>query len=164
MNESEALYTAYFRDVFLYLKSLACSDDVAEELTQDTFFKAMKTTASYRGDCDVRVWLCQIAKHTFFSWRKKQARSVGEAPLAAMPDSAESIETRLCDATQAQRLYALLHALDEPYKEVFSLRVLGELPFKQIAAIFGKTESWARVTYHRAKLKLSEQMEREESE
>jgi RNA polymerase sigma-70 factor (ECF subfamily) len=74
VNSVEALYDKYFHDVYLYLKSLTRSDDLAEELTQETFFKAMKSTSQYRGDCDIRVWLCQIAKNTFFTAAKKRKR------------------------------------------------------------------------------------------
>ena len=72
--------------------------------------------------------------------------------------SEENVARDAADADMAFRIHVVLHNLEEPYKEVFQLRVFGELSFAQIASIFGKTEAWARVTYHRAKLKIQERM------
>ena len=152
----EALYRQYFHDVFLYLKAVTKSDDIAEELTQETFFKAMKSLDSFKGGCEVRVWLCQIAKNCWYSYCRKQKHIAGELPedLTAPPPTLnfEDKETVL-------EIHRILHTLAEPYKEVFTLRVFGELPFKDIAGLFGKTENWAAVTFHRAKLKIIDQME-----
>lgn len=159
MNQVEELYNKYFHDVYLYLKSLSKSDETAEEITQETFFKAMKSVSSFRGDCDIRVWLCQIAKNLYFSHCKRNNRFTGEETPADLPDSRVSIEDNLEDAQQTMEIHKILHTMGEPYKEVFTLRVFGELSFRQIGDIFGKTESWARVTFHRAKVKIIDELE-----
>ena len=154
----EALYRQYFHDVFLYLKAVTKSDDIAEELTQETFFKAMKSLDSFKGGCEVRVWLCQIAKNCWYSYCRKQKHIAGELP-EDLPDTAPPPTLNFEDKETVLAIHRILHTLPEPYKEVFTLRVFGELPFKDIAGLFGKTENWAAVTFHRAKLKIIDQME-----
>ena len=150
----EELYNKYFHDVYLYLKSLCKNDSLAEALTQETFFKAMKSLDQFKGDSDVRVWLCQIAKFSFYDYcRKKKLHTDIDISEYAM-DTGVSIEATLEDADTAQRIHIILHNMQDPYKEVFTLRVFGELSFKQIASLFGKTENWAAVTFHRAKQKI----------
>ena len=127
---------------------------MAEELTQEAFFKALKSIGSFRGECKLSVWLCQIAKYTFYSAAKRQQRQV-DYPLETIPVT-ESIEQKLLNKETAFELHRLLHRLDDPYKEVFWMRTFGELSFAEIGSLFGKSESWARVTYHRAKLKIKE--------
>lgn len=159
MKQIEELYNNYFHDVYLYLKSLSKSDELAEEITQETFFKAIKSVNSFKGDCDIRVWLCQIAKNTFLTHKKKSCRFSEEEIPQDLPDRSVSVEDRLEDAQQTMTIHRILHKLGEPHKEVFTLRIFGELSFRQIGEIFGKTESWARVTFHRAKLKIIDELE-----
>ena len=154
MTEFEEVYRLYFRDVYRYCLALCRDEQVAEEVTQETFFKALKAIGKFDGRCKLYVWLCQIAKHTYLTMRSKN-RS-GE-PAADIP-SGESLEERLLTKESAFEIHRILHRLEEPYKEVFSLRTFGELPFRQIGELFGKTESWARVTYHRARLKIKEEL------
>lgn len=148
------LYDKYFHDVFLYLKSLCKNDSIAEELTQDTFFKAMKSLDKFKGDCDVRVWLCQIAKFGYYDYCRKNKLHSYEELSAETVDTGVSIETALEDSQTAVQIHRILHEMNEPYKEVFTLRVFGELSFRQIAELFGKTENWSAVTFHRAKMKI----------
>ena len=155
----EALYDQYFHDVFLYLKAISRSDDLAEELTQETFFKAMKKLDSFRGDCDVRVWLCQIAKNCYFSHCRKDQHFTGEALPEDLPDTTPPVQITLEDRETAFEIHKILHTLKDPYKEVFTLRVFGELSFRQIGELFSKTENWAAVTFHRAKLKILNELE-----
>ena len=121
---------------------------------QEAFFKALKSIGSFRGECKLSVWLCQIAKNTFYTAAKRQQRQV-DYPLDTIPVT-ESIEQKLLNKETAFELHKLLHRLDDPYKEVFWMRTFGELSFAEIGSLFGKSESWARVTYHRAKLKIKE--------
>ena len=154
MTEFEEVYRLYFRDVYRYCLALTRDEQVAEEVTQETFFKALKAIDKFDGKCRLYVWLCQIAKNTYLSMLQK--RRAGEE----LPNpSEESLEERLLTKESAFEIHRILHALEEPYKEVFSLRTFGELPFRQIGALFGKTESWARVTYHRARLKIKEELQ-----
>ena len=152
----EKIYEQYFQDVYRYALSLTRDEALAEEITQETFFKALRSIHKFDGKCRLYVWLCQIAKHTYFTHREKQGKLAAPVEVS---DDGESLEEGLLQKDTAFRIHQALHALEEPYKEVFSLRTLGELPFRQIGMLFGKTESWARVTYHRARLKLKEELE-----
>lgn len=165
MNDSDfnEIYALYFQDVYKFLLALCHDEELADELTQDTFFKAMKNYESFRGDCKISTWLCQIAKHSFFLYDKRRKRNVYLDTVSnELADDTNLIEIQLGQKEQAFEIHKLLHHLPEPFKEVFSLRVLGELSFRDIAKLFNKTESWARVTFHRAKLKLIEQIKEEE--
>lgn len=151
--EFQEVYERYFKDVYKYVLALCRDEHMAEEVTQETFFKALKSIGSFRGQCKLYVWLCQIAKHTYFSMAAKEKTRSGEE----FPEAAEdALESTLLTKESAFEIHKVLHDLEEPYKEVFSLRVFGELSFRQIGQLFGKTESWARVTYHRARLKIRE--------
>ena len=154
MKDFEKVYSEYHDDVFQYVLSLCHDDGWAEEITQEAFFKALKNIHTFRGECKLSVWLCQIAKNTFYTMAKRQQRYT-DYPLETIP-SEENIEQRLLNKDTAFQLHTILHALDEPYKEVFWMRTFGELSFQDIGRLWGKTESWARVTYHRAKMKLKE--------
>lgn len=156
MTEFEEVYRRYFRDVYRYCLALTRDEQIAEEVTQETFFKALKAIDKFDGKCRLYVWLCQIAKHTYLSMLQKKRT---EEELPGELSSGESLEERLLTKESAFEIHQILHRLEEPYKEVFSLRTFGELPFKQIGALFGKTESWARVTYHRARLKIKEELQ-----
>lgn len=164
MESFEQIYSLYFKDVYRYILSLCRDVTEAEEITQETFYQAMKSMQSFRGDCKMTVWLCQIAKHIYFAHQRKLKRKV-EQPLDEVLSNSESAlispapELCLFDEADAMSIHEHLHHLEEPYKEVFMLRVFGELSFKKIAHIFGKTENWARVTYHRAKIKIISEME-----
>jgi RNA polymerase sigma-70 factor (ECF subfamily) len=118
----------------------------------------MKSIASFKGECDIRVWLCQIAKNTYYSYCKKNNRIISEEEPESVDTEQKSIESQLIDKEDAVAIHKILHKLEEPYKEVFHLRTFGELSFKEIGEVFEKTESWSRVTYHRAKMKIIEQL------
>lgn len=159
MGNFEQVYQAYFGDVYRYLRGLCGSESLAEDLTAETFARALAALDGYRGQCSMRVWLCQIGKNCWYSWLRKNGR---EAPADPLPEPAEGtggFEDAVADGENAMRLHQLLHALPDPYKEVFSLRVFGELSFAQIGGLFGKSANWACVTFYRAKQKLQNGME-----
>ncbi len=158
MTDLESLYREYFKDVYLYVKSLSGDVHVAEDITSETFLKAIKSINSFKGDCDIRVWLCQIAKNTYFSYLRKNKALVFTDVEEEEKDKID-VEKRLCSKEESLRIHEILHNLNEPYKEVFTLRVFAELSFKEIGKIFGKTENWACVTYHRARKKIQEELE-----
>jgi RNA polymerase sigma-70 factor (ECF subfamily) len=141
--------------VYRYVYSLCANASVAEEITQETFFKALKSIESFRGGCKLSVWLCQIAKNTYFIYYEKEKRTVSdvEAPERAGETGPED---DLLSEESLLRVHRALHGMDEPYREVLMLKLFGELKFAQIAELFGKTESWARVTFYRGKVKLKE--------
>lgn len=147
----EEVYRTCFRQVYAYVFSLCGDRDLTEEVTQEAFFKALKQFDRFRGDCKMSVWLCEIAKNTLFSMKRKKRECNLEA-AKEVPE--EDLFHRLLGREEALQLHRLLHGLGEPYKEVFSLRVFGELSFSEIAGLFEKSESWARVTYFRAKHKI----------
>ena len=161
VTDFEKAYKQYFSDVYLYILRLSGNEHIAEEITSDTFFKAMQSIDSFRGDCDVRVWLCQIAKNAYYSYTRKNSRTeqVDESEIEEItdlaPNAAEEYERR----EEIERIQRILHDVGEPYKEVFMWRVYAELSFKQIAQIFGKNENWACVTYHRARKMIKERLE-----
>lgn len=128
----------------------------AEEITQNTFFKAMTAKKKFKGNSSECTWLCGIAKHLAMDECRKN-KKFSELD-ETMSKSTVDIEKTAADKDAALQIHLILHELKEPYKEVFQLRVFGELSFAQIGIIFNKTENWARVTYHRARLKIQERM------
>ena len=166
MTDFERIYHTYFKDVYLYILRLSGNEHIAEEITSDTFFKAMRSVGSFRGDCDVRVWLCQIAKNCYYSYEKKsrKAERVDEDAIRDVPDPAPSVAEEMAKRDEIERIERVLHGIREPYKEVFMWRVYAELSFKQIAGMFGKSENWACVTYHRARKMIKEGLEGEDHE
>lgn len=155
----EEMYRLYFKDVYLFILAMSKSPDIAEEITQETFFKVLKNINKYRGECSVKTWLFQIAKNTYLSHVKKTKHQETEDKLSDSESSSQhSMESMCISKDEALSIYKVLHYLEEPYKEVFTLRTLGELSFREIGEIFGRKEGWARVTYHRAKSKIREQI------
>jgi RNA polymerase sigma-70 factor (ECF subfamily) len=138
---------------------LSGDENLAEEITSETFFKAMRAIDKFRGDCDIRVWLCQIAKNTYFSHLKKRNKEAEEDFDALDIPISLNLEESLIDQNKAMKVHSHLHDLPEPYKEVFMLRVFGELSYRQIGNLFSKTENWACVTFYRAKNKILTQLE-----
>ena len=158
MPDFEEVYRLYFADVYKYIIALSRDGAVAEEVTQETFFKALTAIGSFRGECQLRVWLCQIARNQYLSLcREREKYAPGPAEAAD-----GGIEEGFARREEAKTLHRLLHQLPEPYKEVFSLRVFGQLGFREIGQLFGKTENWACVTFHRAKAKINANRKAEE--
>ena len=143
--------------VFSYVMTLSGDRSLAEELTQETFYRAFARQREFRGESDEVTWLCAIAKNLFAD-EKRRANRRGEIP-EDLPDQAKSVAKTVEDQDSSFRIHMALHQLEEPHREVFELRVFGELSFKEIGVIFGKTENWARVTYHRARIRLQERMD-----
>jgi len=152
----DQLYNTYYMKVYSFAVTLARNQSVAEEITQNTFFKAMVSYKQHRGESSEFTWLCAIAKNLLTD-EQRAHRRFGEIDTEVAADN--NIEQALVDEDMALCVHQILHGLDEPYKEVFQLRVFGELTFQKIGLILGKTENWARVTYHRARLKIQERMD-----
>ena len=158
-EQNERLYEAYYMRVFSYAMTLAGDRAQAEEITQETFFRAFSRQKAFRGEADEATWLCAIAKNLFVDEKRRQRRH--EPFPDELPDGKKGVEQSAVDRDTSLHIHMALHALEEPYREVFELRIFGELSFREIGLIFGKTENWARVTYHRARLKLQERMVKE---
>lgn len=164
--EFEKIYRTYFSDVFLYIQRLSNNEHIAEEITSETFYKAMRSIDSFRGECDIRVWLCQIAKNCYYTYIKKarQVDSIENIELLNMSTQDETVEERLSRQDEAIQIQKILHDIPDPYKEVFMWRVFAELSYKQIGQFFGKSENWACVTYHRARNMIRERLEGSKNE
>ena len=166
VTDFEKVYKEYFNDVYLYIKRLSGDEHIAEEITSETFFKALKSIDSFRGECEIRVWLCQIAKNSFYTYIKKNSKiqNVEETELVNMPDSKNNVADEVQSKLQAFEIQRILHEIDEPYREVFMWRVYADLSFKEIAGIFNKNENWACVTYHRARNQIKKRLEEKQNE
>ena len=160
MQEFESIFKEFTPVVFRFLLSLCVDESLAEELTSETFYQAYLHIGQFRGDCKIETWLCQIAKNALYREQKRRGRiAQGNYPDDLATES--NLFEAAANKEQALQIHKHLHLLKEPYREVFMLRVLGELGFKEIADVCGKSESWAKVTFYRAKNKLIEEMEKE---
>lgn len=155
MLDFEKVFQDNERLIFCYLTKLCGNFSLAEELTQETFFRAYMNLSSLRNEEKVSVWLCQIAKNTYFAWYNdnKKRRIIDHVQLT---DNTPDLADLFAEKELSERAFLCLHELDEPYKEVFMLSVFGCLSLKDISTLFGKSESWARVTFYRAKQKIME--------
>lgn len=144
--------------VYSYTVGKVKNPSVAEEITQNTFFKAIVSKDDFKGKSNEFTWLCSIAKNLCYDYFREEGRKrdLPEKDIALGNNDYE--EDYLLKETSFA-IHMILHELEEPYKEVFELRVFGELSFSEISRIFGKSESWARVTYHRARLKIKERLD-----
>lgn len=159
--ELEEIYALYFKDVYFFAYSLTKDKHLAEDITSETFLKALKSLDSFKGESDIRVWLFQIAKNTYYSYLRKSKKETGLDALEEI-EAEINIEKYVFTKEESMNVHKVLHQLSEPYKEVFTLRLFGGLSFKQIAELFGKTDNWACVTFYRAKEKIREEMRKNE--
>ena len=160
MQDIEEIYKQYFEVVNKYLFCLTHNDNLAEELTQETFYRAVKKIGSFKGDCKIQVWLCQIAKNLWYDEIKKNKRYKSiegdELELVAIEDT----EKAAMQNASKLELFKEMQTLDNQTKEVMYLRLTGDLSFKEIADILNKTENWARVTFYRGKQKILKEVEK----
>ena len=147
----EEIYQQHAKTVFRFLLSHTRDADLAEELTQETFYQAIRTSDRFDESCKVSTWLCAIASRVLLTYRRKHPESAELEEETALTASAES---EAVSSLSRMELIRLLHALPEPAKEVMYLRVFGGLSFAEIGEVHGKSENWARVTFYRAKEKL----------
>ena len=157
MTDFEKLFDENQEFIFKYLMKMTRDITLSEELTQETFFRAYMNYASLRNKEKISVWLCQIAKNTYFAWYNEQKKKEPLENLELVSDD-QNIEETFVQKELSQKALHCLHELEEPYKEVFMLSVFGGFSLNEISILFEKSESWARVTFYRAKQKLSERM------
>ena len=157
MADFEKVFNEHRSFIFKYLFKLCRDESLAEELTQETFFRAYINLAGLKNKDKLPVWLCQIAKNTYFAWYNEHKKLNTLNEEHNMADSLD-MEEMFSEKELTQKALLSLHELDEPYKEVFMLSVFGQVSLKDISRLFGKSESWARVTFYRAKQKISEKM------
>ena len=160
MQNIEEIYKEYFKTVYKYLFCLTSNHDLAEELTQETFYKAVKKIDTYEGKCKISVWLCQIAKYTWYAYLRRRQEIINIDDLYEFK-SEVSLEDKIIEEEEKNLIEGKLNVLDEFSKEVVILRIKGDMSFKEIGNVLNKTENWARVTYYRAKNKLKEALKDE---
>ena len=162
--EIKEVYEQYFNTVYGYLCTLTGGNyDLAEELTQETFYRATKKISEFRGECKISTWLCQIAKYVYYQSLDKKRRSkevsFDEAVEIAMH---EEVQKSIEDAEAKLHIYKVIHALPSPMRDVVMLKLTGELSFKEIGNVLGQSENWARVTFYRAKQILGKELKKDE--
>lgn len=157
MQNMEEIYKEYFETVKKYLFCLTHNNDIAEELTQETFYKAVKNIHTFKDDCKISVWLCKIAKNTWLDSIKKNKniKDMADNELFEI-ESLETTDETVISNQGKLELYKKIQKLDEKTRDVIYLRITGDLNFKEIGDIFNKTENWARITFYRGNKKLKE--------
>lgn len=159
---NDDILCAEYEAVYHYTLALCRDEAMAQDITQETFLKAMKSYDKFKGDSSLYTWLCAIAKRCLINRYKKDSRELPTDDFSGtLPKAEKSLEEMVSDKNLAMYIHKILHTMQEPYKEVFSLRVFGQLSFADISKLFAKTESWARVTYHRARKIINEELRKD---
>lgn len=156
----EDVYKEYSQTVYRYLLSITRSEQLSEELTQETFYQAIRTVNRFDGSCKVSTWLCAIAKNVWKSYQRKHPYTENLAEEVSLGNHTESVV--LSNLSRIE-VFKKIHLLEGEAKEVVYLRLFGDLSFKEIGEILGKTENWARVTYYRGKEKLRKELDVDET-
>lgn len=160
MDDLEKMCNLHYRYVKGYALSLCLNESLAEDITQETFYNAIKKIDTFRNDCKIETWLCGIAKNIFLnSKRHRQTENILDySNLISESNTEENAIEKEC----IKRILTFAVELETPYKEVFYMKTLGDMPYTIIADVFGKSENWARVTYFRAKKQIEERMSEDE--
>ena len=154
MDDMNGIYRQHAQTVYKFLLSQTRDPDLAEELTQETFYQAVRSIGRFDGSCQVSTWLCQIAKHHWYRELERRKKK-GMIPIPeAMTSGEAALDEKLCLREEKMELFRKVHILDEVSKEIVFLRITGTFSFKEIGELFGKNENWARVTFYRAKQKI----------
>ena len=160
LEDLEKICNQHYKYVKSYALSLCLNETMAEDITQETFYNAIKKIDTFKNDCKIETWLCSIAKNIFLNQkRKKQTENILDYPNLV---SNSNIEEDTIKNESVKRILAEAVKLETPYKEVFYMKSLGDMPYSSIANVFGKTENWARVTYFRSKKQIEERMNENE--
>ena len=159
MQSMDEIYQKYAQTVYRFILSKTGDSDVAEELTQESFFQAIRSIDRYDESCKISTWLCAIAKNVLLTYMRKHP---GHETLEDLAIPVDSAEKDVVQAAERVELFKKLHDVEEPYREVIYLRVFGGLSFREIGEIHKKTENWARVTFYRGKEKLRKEVENNE--
>ncbi|MBQ8255048.1 MAG: sigma-70 family RNA polymerase sigma factor [Clostridia bacterium] len=160
MAQFYEVYKEYSGTVYKFLLSLSGDQDLASELLQETFYRALMNIDRFEGRSSLVTWLCQIGKNAYFKEYKRKKRITDLPTEQTLNEDSSSPEELVIRKDECKRIRAILSRLEEPYQGVFSLRVFGEQSYKDIGGVYGKTENWARVTYYRAKEKIIKEVEK----
>ena len=156
LDDLEKMCNLHYKYVKSYALSLCLNEAMAEDITQETFYNAIKKIDTFKNDCKIETWLCSIARNIYLnSKRKKQTENISDYPNLVAEISPEE---NVIKNENVKRILTEAVKLDTPYKEVFYMKTLGDMPYSTIADVFEKTENWARVTYFRAKKQIEERM------
>ena len=161
VEDMEQIYQQHAQTVYKFLMAQTGNAHLAEELTQETFYQAVRSIHRFDGSCKVSVWLCQIAKHLWYQHLRRQKHEV-PADEETFQVPLPSAEEELFRTQDQISLLRQVHDLPDPGREVVYLRAFGGLSFREIGDIMGRTENWARVTFYRSKEKLKGGLSREE--
>lgn len=159
MIDFEKIYSIYFKDVYYFLLSLSKDKEVAEDITSETFFKALKNIENFRGDSSIKTYLFQIAKNSYFDYLRKNKKIVSIDNFESIEIDSINTEDEFLEREESAYLRNLVETLKEPQKSIIKLRIWEELSFKDIGTVYGKSENWACVTFHRAKKILKNKLE-----
>lgn len=159
MIDFEKIYSIYFKDVYYFLLSLSKDKEVAEDITSETFFKALKNIENFRGDSSIKTYLFQIAKNSYFDYLRKNKKIVSIDDFESIEKDSINTEDEFLEREESAYLRNLVETLKEPHKSIIKLRIWEELSFKDIGTVYGKSENWACVTFHRAKKILKNKLE-----
>ena len=161
MADLESIYRQYSDTVFRFLMSKTGSVELAEELTQETFYQAVKSIDRYDGSSRITSWLCGIAQNVLYAHLR--ARQKDPLPLEDVPEQpVVSTEDLVVTRDETRAILEAIRELPDPGGEVMRMRIFGGLSFKQIGAILGRTEVWARVNYYRAKQSVIKELNRDD--
>ena len=159
MRKIEKIYREYYEIVYKYLLYLTKDKDISEDLAQETFVRMIKNIDKFEGKSKLSSWLCEIAKNLWRDYLRKNKRKIDLTDVEKEKiQSDENIESEYIEREDENKLFEKINALDELTQKVIYLRIKGELSFKEIGNILGKTENWSRVTFYRGKQKLKEEM------
>lgn len=159
MASFQNIYEEYAQPVYRFLLSLTGNDDLAEELLSETFYQAFRHIDKFEGRCNLYTWLCQIGKNTWIKeYRRNKRYSELRLDDLVIPDDQPGLEEAVINREMYRKVLKALQNLKDPYRDVFILHAIGEVKLKEIAFIYEKTESWARVTYFRAKQQIAQEV------
>ncbi len=162
-KEFDEIYRLYSADLYHFILSLCKNESLAMDIMQDTMLRAIENIDKFKGNCSIKTYLFTIARNLYLDTLKKsENKNISSDGTEQEFADGTSFVDRLTDKESALTIHRLLHCLDEPYKEIFSLRVFAELSFREIGDIFGNSENWARTAFFRAKKKLITLMTKEE--
>lgn len=171
MDSMEEIYENHAKTVYGFLLTRVRDGDVAQELTQETFYRAVRQIKGFKGESSVSTWLCGIARNVWLEYVKKQKKKLDMEEMPGEDDAAggymargayESAEESHLAMWDNIRILKALHNLKEPMRETMYLRLIGNLTFRQIGEIMGRSENWARVTFYRGKEIIMKEVEKDE--
>lgn len=159
MQSMEEIYRQHAQTVYRFLLAQTRSADLAEELTQETFYQAVRSVEGFRGGCAVTTWLCGIAKNVWRTYRRRHPPEEELDETAAAPDLPDDV---LLAGEERVELLRKMQTLGSDMREVMYLRIFGALSFREIGEILSRTENWARVTFYRGREKLRKELEKDD--